>query len=195
MTVNHEPENTPPVPIEELERRVMQITRPKPELLKLYLLYSILAVVAFPVVFPILYFKYHTLKFRFDREGVGVSFGILFRREHYLTYARIQDIHLTRDLFERWLGIGSVEIQTASGGSGGDLAITGTDQFELIRDYLYIKMRGAHSHDSHDANARAASTATAAGGAAATSPELIAALGEATEAIRAAARALAERKA
>jgi putative membrane protein len=31
-----------------------------------------------------------------------------------LTYARIQDIHVTRNIFERWLGIGTVQIQTAS---------------------------------------------------------------------------------
>lgn len=125
----------------------MPITRPKRELLTLYIIYAVFTLPAFVVTFPILYFRYKTLTFRFDREGIGVSYGILFRREHYLTYARIQDIHLTRDLFERWLGIGTVQIQTASGGSSGDLTIPGTDQFEMIRDFLYVKMRGAHHHD------------------------------------------------
>ncbi|MBI3820591.1 MAG: PH domain-containing protein [Planctomycetes bacterium] len=160
----------------------MAIVRPKPELLRLYLLYALFTVPAFPIVFLVLYFKYHTLKFRFDREGVGVSYGILFRREHYLTYARIQDIHLTRDLFERWLGIGSVEIQTASGGSGGDLAIVGTDQFEIIRDYLYIKMRGAHAHGTHPAS----------GAEPQTNDQLIAALRETASALRETTRAIEE---
>jgi putative membrane protein len=130
----------------ELQARVVAITRPRRELLTLYFLYSAFSLIAFPIVFPILYFRYHTLKYRFDDEGVGVSYGILFRREHYLTYARIQDIHLTRDLFERWLGIGSVQIQTASGSSSAEVAIVGTDQFNAIRDFLYIRMRGAREH-------------------------------------------------
>lgn len=136
-----------------LESEVMAITRPKRQLLTLYVLYSVFSFVAFPIVFPILYFRYHTLRFRFDKEGVGVSFGILFRRENYLTYARIQDIHLTRDLFERWLGIGSVQIQTASGSSSPEVGIVGTDQFEAIRDYLYIRMRGAREHRGPAADA------------------------------------------
>jgi membrane protein YdbS with pleckstrin-like domain len=135
-----------PAAFAELEHRVMAIVRPKRELLTLYLLYSVFSLIAFPFVFPFLYFRYHTLKFRFDREGVGVSYGILFRKEHYLTYARIQDIHLTRDLFERWLGIGSVQIQTASGSASPEVGIVGTDQFDMIRDYLYIRMRGAREH-------------------------------------------------
>ena len=88
---------------------------------------------------------------------MGVSYGILFRKEHYLTYARIQDIHLTRDLFERWLGIGSVQIQTASGSASPEVGIVGTDQFDAIRDYLYIRMRGAREHrdPTHPAGAAA----------------------------------------
>jgi putative membrane protein len=172
-----------------LEPRVIAITRPRRELLTLYVIYAALSVVAFPFVFPVLYFRYHTLKFRFDREGVGVSYGILFRREHYLTYARIQDIHLTRDLFERWLGIGTVQLQTASGGSGGDLSIPGTDQFDMIRDFLYLKMRGAHTHDVPGSRVSGPSgPAPAAAGdrdAAAALKEVAAALRETAAAIRA----------
>ena len=135
----------------------MGITRPKRALLTLYILYSVFSFIALPFVLPFLYFRYHTLRFRFDREGVGVSYGILFRKEHYLTYARIQDIHLTRDLFERWLGIGSVQIQTASGSASPEVGIVGTDQFDAIRDYLYIRMRGAREHrdPTHPAGAAA----------------------------------------
>ncbi len=38
-----------------------------------------------------------------------------------LTCARIQDIHLRRGLLERWLGIGSVQVQTASGSQTSEL--------------------------------------------------------------------------
>jgi putative membrane protein len=61
--------------------------------------------VAFPFAFLPLLCRYITLRYRFDKEGVSVSHGLLWRRETYLTYARIQDIHVSRNIFERWLGL------------------------------------------------------------------------------------------
>jgi len=119
------------------------ITRPDPALLRYYLVVSLLTVVGFPFVFLPLYFKYHTLKFRFDESGVSMSWGILFRREIHLTYRRIQDIHLTRNLIQRWMGLATVGIQTASGSSGPEMSIEGVLQAEQLRDYLYAEMRGA----------------------------------------------------
>jgi putative membrane protein len=71
-----------------------------------------------------------------------MSVGILFRREVNLTYARIQDIHLRSGLIQRWLGLGNLEVQTASGSSGAEMVIEGFKDFEAIRDFLYTKMRG-----------------------------------------------------
>ena len=51
----------------------------------------------------------------FDEEGISVRWGILFRREINLTYARIQDIHLRSNFIERWLNLARIEVQTASG--------------------------------------------------------------------------------
>ena len=47
-------------------------------------------------------------------------------------------------ILERWLGIGSVQIQTASGAGASDLVIEGVREFTEVRDFLYAKMRGAH---------------------------------------------------
>jgi len=35
--------------------------------------------VALPVVLPMLYFRYHTMRYRFDAEGIRMCWGILFR--------------------------------------------------------------------------------------------------------------------
>jgi putative membrane protein len=67
---------------------------------------------------------------------------MLWRRETYLTYARIQDIHVSRDIFERWLWLGAVQIQTASGSSSAEEAIVGEREFNEIRNILYARMRG-----------------------------------------------------
>lgn len=119
------------------------ITRPDPALLQYYLVVSLLTVVGFPFVFLPLFFKYQTLKYRFDDSGVSMSWGLLFRREIHLTYRRIQDIHLTRNVIQRWMGLATVGIQTASGSAGPEMSIEGVLQAEQLRDYLYAEMRGA----------------------------------------------------
>jgi uncharacterized protein len=118
-------------------------TRPDPALLKYYALMSLLALAAFPVVFLPRYFKYHTLQYRFGDDGISMSWGILMRREVHLTYRRIQDIHVTRNLFHRWLGLADVGIQTASGSTGAEISIEGIKNPEAVRDFLYERMRGA----------------------------------------------------
>jgi uncharacterized membrane protein YdbT with pleckstrin-like domain len=119
------------------------ITRPDASLLTYYLWVSLLTLVGFPFAFLPLYFKYHTLQYRFDDKGVSMSWGLLFRREIYLTYRRIQDIHVSRNLFHRWLGLAQVAVQTASGSSGAEMTIEGIRRPERLRDFLYSKMRGA----------------------------------------------------
>lgn len=39
-----------------------------------------------------------------------MSWGILFPREVHLTYRRIQDIHLTRNVLQRWMRLDTVGI-------------------------------------------------------------------------------------
>lgn len=119
------------------------ITRPDEALMRYYLIVSALTVFGFPFVIWPLYFKYRTLQYRFDDKGVSMSWGMLFKREIYLTYRRIQDIHVTRGLIQRWQGLASVSVQTASGASGAEMTIEGILRPEALRDFLYAQMRGA----------------------------------------------------
>ena len=125
---------------------VKDVTHPDPKLLWLYALRTLALCLLGPwflVAFAPLYFKFHTLRYRFDDEGIGMSWGVFWRREIYLTYTRIQDIHVSRGLFERWLGLATIQVQTASGNAGAEMSIVGLTDFELIRDFLYSRMRGA----------------------------------------------------
>jgi uncharacterized protein len=144
-----------------LRAKVTAITRPEPSLLWYYVIAAFLSTLCILPVLPIvlvpLYFRYHTLRYRIDDEGVFMSVGILFRREMQLTYARMQDIHLSQGILERWFGIGTVMVQTAGAGEGGNLRIVGVKDYEAIRDYLYARMRGVREHK---APAAAQSTAT-----------------------------------
>ena len=132
------------------------IRRPDPALLRYYLFVALLTGPGFPFVVLPLYFKYHTLKYTFDDDGVSMSWGVLFRREIHLTYRRIQDIHVSRNLLHRWLGLAAVAVQTASGTAGAEMTIEGLREPEALRDFLYGKMRGARGEqDEADADAPA----------------------------------------
>ena len=58
---------------------IFAIERPDSSLLVYYLISSVPTFIAFPVVFTLLYFRYHTMRYRFSDEGVSMSWGVLFR--------------------------------------------------------------------------------------------------------------------
>ena len=127
---------------EPVPENILRLERPHPALWTYYIITSICTGPGILATLPYLYFRFHTLQYRFDAEGIHMKVGILFRREVNLTYARIQDIHLRSNILQRWLGLGNVQIQTASGSSGPELVIEGFKEFEAIRDFLYPRMRG-----------------------------------------------------
>ena len=92
-------------------------------------------------VFVPLFIRFKTLRYRFDEKGVSMCWGFFFRREVYLTYARLQDIHVTRNIIERWMGLAKVPIQTASGVPGATMKIEGIRDPAPLRDFLYLRMR------------------------------------------------------
>ncbi|MFM8357979.1 MAG: PH domain-containing protein, partial [Verrucomicrobiota bacterium] len=130
-----------------VEARIRQLERPDPRLLT-YCSLTCLPFLLLPPVALILwlahYFRCRTLRYRFDAEGISMSWGILFRREILLNYRRIQDIHLVSNVVERWLGLARIQLQTASGSATPEMTIEGILEFEALRDFLYARMRGTH---------------------------------------------------
>ena len=122
---------------------IFRIERPDSSLMSYYVLASLVAGPFFPFVLVPLYFRYHTMRYRFSDEGVSMRWGILFRKEINLTFARIQDIHLTSNFVERWLGLARIQIQTASGSAKAEMVIEGITHCRALRDFLYSRMRGA----------------------------------------------------
>ncbi len=121
------------------------IERPDPLLFRYYLWVALLTGPLSPLVFIGLWFRYSTLRYKFTDDGVSMSWGVLFKQEVYLTYRRIQDIHLTRNLLQRWMGLAKISLQTASGSSKAEMVIEGVIEAESLRDFLYGRMRGAKS--------------------------------------------------
>ena len=166
---------------------ILAIERPHKNLFTYYWL----SLLAFPPLLPVLilpqYFRYHTMRYKFTDEGISMSWGILFRREIIVNYARIQDIHLKSNLVERWLGLARILVQTASGSGGAEMTIEGIKEFEPLRDFLYSRMRGVKDH--HVTPAPASPVANAGG-----PDELAAALRETAAELRAVRLALEQHK-
>jgi putative membrane protein len=128
-------------------QKIYAISRPDSSLLTLYFLYSLCSLCLFPLVLIALLIRYYTLRYRFDEEGVRMSVGLLFKHESVVQYSRIQDLHISRGLFQRWLGLATIQVQTASGNAMAEIAIEGLKNYDEIRDFLYSRMRGAKVGD------------------------------------------------
>jgi putative membrane protein len=159
---------------------ILALERPHRDLLTYYLLSCLVVPPLFPFLAPYYYFRYHTMRYKFTDEGISMSWGILFRRQIILNYARIQDIHIRSNLVERWLGLGKVLVQTASGSAGAEMTLEGFKEFEAVRDFLYSKMRGVKD----PAHKVAAPGGAAAPASAPADPELAAALREVARELR-----------
>jgi hypothetical protein len=129
-----------PVPPE-----IASLERPRKELLTWYFFRALATVIAFPVTMLVFYFRYHTMRYKFDAEGIHMSWGILMRHEIMLNYSRIQDIQLHSNIIERWLGLIRIEVQTAAGASDSEMTLEGLPDPEGMRDFLYSRMRGGHA--------------------------------------------------
>jgi putative membrane protein len=132
------------VPYEE--KAILAIERPHQNLCTYYILSCLVFPPLLPILGPYLYFRFQTMRYKFTDEGLSMRWGILFRREIIINYARIQDIHIRSNIVERWLGLAKVLVQTASGSSGAEMTIEGLQEFEAVRDFLYSKMRGVKDH-------------------------------------------------
>lgn len=119
------------------------ITRPEPRLLTYYAVSAAFGLIFFPLLFIPAWIRYRSLRYRIDDEGVSMSWGVLNRREVFLTYRRLQDIQMTRGIIQRKLGLADLHLHTASGGSGPEMKLEGLPEPEAFRDYLYARMRGA----------------------------------------------------
>ena len=104
---------------------ILAIERPHPKLMTYYFICCLLTGPFFLILILPNFFRYHTMRYRFDAEGISMRWGILFRREVILNYARIQDIHLVSNLLERWLGLARLQIQTASGSASAEMTLEG----------------------------------------------------------------------
>lgn len=143
------PLSGPESPTPYFPERLPVVLRPERSLLKYYVVSSLMMGPLFFFALVPLYFKFRSLRYEVDEEGITMRWGILFRREVSLTYARIQDIQLTSNFVERWLGLARIQVQTASGSAAAEMTVEGVHEYDAMRDFLYSRMRGARGEADH----------------------------------------------
>jgi len=126
------------------DQEFYDLTRPDPKLLTWYFIQSL---PTFLLAFPPLFFRYRTLQYKFDDKGIHMRWGVLFRREINLTYARIQDIQVRSNFVQRWLGLANVEVQTASGSAAAEMTIEGVLNPDKLRDFLYRQSKAEEEEE------------------------------------------------
>ena len=124
------------------------LERPSPSLLTYYILTGLLSGPGCIFVIPALIIRYNTLRYQFEDSGLRMQLGLFFRREVLVAFRRIQDIHVSRNLVQRWLGIASVSVQTASGNAMPEIVLEGVTNPDEVRDWLYQRMRGAKGNST-----------------------------------------------
>ena len=122
------------------------LERPSPKLLTYYLLTGMLTGPGLFIAIPALVIRYNTLRYRFEETGMRMQLGLFFRKEVVVAFRRIQDIHVSRNLIQRWLGIASVSVQSASGNAMPEIVLEGITDPDSVRDWLYERMRGAKGY-------------------------------------------------
>jgi len=161
--------------------QIYALSRPNPALLTLYIWRAVLTGPLIIVTLPYLLFRYASLRYSFDDQGIHMRWGIIFRREINLTYTRIQDIHVRSGVMQRWLGLADLMVQTASGSAGPEMTIEGFREHHSLRDFLYARMRGLRPGAAGGAHAAAGLPS---------SPELLTLLHDIRDELRGAAQAL-----
>jgi len=91
------------------------------------------------------------LKYSVEDERVVIQNGILFKKNISIPYSAITDFTLSRSLYERWLGIGTLLVQTAgqaaqAGGHEGRLE--GLVEFEALHATLRARIKNLRGSQS-----------------------------------------------
>ena len=92
----------------------------------------------------LLYLWITNLKYSIDDERLVIHKGIITKKKVSIPYSAVTDFTLSRSLYERWLEIGTIMIQTAGQStqtSGYEGKLEGLVEFESIHEALRSKIK------------------------------------------------------
>jgi len=88
---------------------------------------------------------YREAEYSIQEEGIRMRWGVVWKKQVTVPYQKITNVDITRGPLERFLGIGTIHLQTAgAGGQQGqkaELKLPGTENPDLIRDRVLEKLK------------------------------------------------------
>lgn len=114
---------------------------------------------AAPVVFGVFVWwlpqaRWRRWRWRLGNEALHLRFGVLIRRSEHVPYFRIQHIELVNGPIERWLGLTTITVTTASASGAAVLPGIAQGDAPALRQALLENAQqavAAHGDDSRDA--------------------------------------------
>lgn len=120
---------------------------------------GILLLISAPVLFFVVVWwlpkvRWQRWRWRLGEEAFHLRFGVLIRRSEHVPYFRIQHIEVTSGPIERWLGLNTLSVTTASASGAAVLPGVARADAPALRQALLLKAQAAvaeHGEDSRDA--------------------------------------------
>lgn len=103
-----------------------------------------LAVLMWAVATPAVVLWFRNLDYRIESDKIVIRKGILTKIQQNIPLAMVTDFRLQRTLYDRALGIGSIQIQTAGQGTtttGYEGKLAGLEEWEPLHEDLRRRIR------------------------------------------------------
>jgi putative membrane protein len=100
------------------------------------------------IAVPAVIMWYHRLGYQIEEDEITIRKGILTKIEQGIPLRMITDFRLQRTPYDRLLGIGSIQIQTAGqsqAATGYEGKLAGLEEWEALHQDLRNRVRGAES--------------------------------------------------
>lgn len=98
--------------------------------------------------YPLMYLWYRNLEYRVYEDRVSIHKGILTKTQQNIPFRAITDFALVRTLYDRYLDIGSIKIQTAgkhiSSSSAYEGNLAGLINYEQLHTELRERVKKLH---------------------------------------------------
>ena len=116
------------------------------------------------IAVPLIVLWIRSLRYVIGEERITIHKGILTKIQQNIPYRAITDFMVHRSLFDRFLGIGSIRVQTAgqsTTATGYEGQLSGLLEWEALHEDLRVKLKALHGESLALGIAEPAATETA----------------------------------
>lgn len=82
------------------------------------------AVALLVVILPLQVLSWAFYTYRYEAGYLHIKSGVIFKKERSIKRERVQTVNIRRGIFQRLLGLASLQVETAGGGSESELSLT-----------------------------------------------------------------------